>query len=331
MKPNVHQTKRLILPFFCAVACLAYVAPAAHARYSDGMNLYEYVRSTPCGKVDPEGTKPPELKTIAEWLEWGQDKRKVIQETKNGGADWTTQVAGRLKASLCNDQCINKKAGDQSKCSLAADALATAYVESYFRYAYSNISYAYLRAQNEKDPKIPNFWNETGYDPTNVHAGGMCYHWMYNTWDAVKGLVETASSANTQPTTKCFIGQTAASMEVGTGSIKIRTNYVVIRGCNTSKEFSDTCSVRLDPWLEGLPKAYLPEKHQIPGDLKPLVWDWITDTTVPTKSPASYGNNPITYLSVFGRYNGLNGIEALVFGREGDMNVWELVTPGTTP
>ena len=47
--------KRTTAPALLGLACLLVMPAIAHARYRDGMNLYEYVRANPTGLLDPSG------------------------------------------------------------------------------------------------------------------------------------------------------------------------------------------------------------------------------------------------------------------------------------
>ena len=49
--------KRSVIAAIAALAALLAVPSSLQARYRDGMNLYEYVRSNPCRYVDPSGAK----------------------------------------------------------------------------------------------------------------------------------------------------------------------------------------------------------------------------------------------------------------------------------
>ena len=62
--------KRMDTLTLLALACLTAIPSIAQARYRDGMNLYEYVRSEPVGRVDPSGlvSKPNFVKVdTTEW------------------------------------------------------------------------------------------------------------------------------------------------------------------------------------------------------------------------------------------------------------------------
>jgi len=50
--------KRTTAPALLALACLLAVPSIAHARYRDGMNLYQYVQARPTSSTDPLGLAP---------------------------------------------------------------------------------------------------------------------------------------------------------------------------------------------------------------------------------------------------------------------------------
>jgi len=47
--------RKTTMPALLGLACLMAMPPVAHARYLDGMNLYEYVQSAPATATDPTG------------------------------------------------------------------------------------------------------------------------------------------------------------------------------------------------------------------------------------------------------------------------------------
>lgn len=49
--------KRTTALALLGLACLMAMPSIAHARYRDGMNLYQYVESSPVGRIDPSGTR----------------------------------------------------------------------------------------------------------------------------------------------------------------------------------------------------------------------------------------------------------------------------------
>jgi len=54
MQPQVRQLKRVTM-LALLLACLTAIPGTAQARYRDGMNLYEYVKSSPLSHTDPHG------------------------------------------------------------------------------------------------------------------------------------------------------------------------------------------------------------------------------------------------------------------------------------
>lgn len=68
-----HQRKGMIMKrtamlTLLGLACLVAVPSVAQARYQDGTNLYQYVRSQPTNMVDPKGTYGRETHYLGTWF-----------------------------------------------------------------------------------------------------------------------------------------------------------------------------------------------------------------------------------------------------------------------
>ena len=111
MQPKLREAKRTSILALLALACLTALPSIAHARYVDGMNVYEYVRSSPTGFFDsggaqatrPAATGSPPRPTETDWREkhpeardfsqayfmWAKAVGGKVSETKPKGPDYS--------------------------------------------------------------------------------------------------------------------------------------------------------------------------------------------------------------------------------------------------
>lgn len=76
------------------LACLMAMPPIAHARYLDGMNLYQYVGSNPTNRVDPQGLWSDKVHytgtyNMAKDVGFSPECAKILADWDQGVDDWT--------------------------------------------------------------------------------------------------------------------------------------------------------------------------------------------------------------------------------------------------